>query len=244
MPRKDPEARREYMKQYHANRIRKPLTEEQRLAKNVHQREYQLAHPEQTAAEKKRYRKRHRDELNEKRRTYQKENWDKELARTNRWRDENREHVNEMKRARYATDPKISQQQSDWRRANKNKSVGYTKAWQKRNPDKVKAISLARKDKPNARELYRKHHLQRLYGMTVETYQAILEAQGGVCDICGAPPTQKRRLAVDHNHDTGKPRGLLCNHCNRALERFEKYPDYGDRVLAYLTKYLDRLVRS
>jgi hypothetical protein len=53
-------------------------------------------------------------------------------------------------------------------------------------------------------------------GVSDEDYAAMLEAQGGGCAICGAKP-KTRRLHVDHDHATGKVRGLLCHRCNRAL---------------------------
>lgn len=55
-----------------------------------------------------------------------------------------------------------------------------------------------------------------LYGITGEQYEAILAAQGGVCFICEKPPRSKR-LAVDHDHETGKVRGILCRRCNHRL---------------------------
>lgn len=53
-------------------------------------------------------------------------------------------------------------------------------------------------------------------GVTDEEYAAMLERQGGGCAICGARP-KTRRLHVDHDHATGKVRGLLCHRCNRTL---------------------------
>jgi hypothetical protein len=53
-------------------------------------------------------------------------------------------------------------------------------------------------------------------GVTDDEYARMLEAQGGGCAICGARP-KTRRLHVDHDHATGKVRGLLCHRCNRAL---------------------------
>lgn len=47
-------------------------------------------------------------------------------------------------------------------------------------------------------------------------YDELLEAQGGVCAICGRPP-KTRRLHLDHDHKTMRVRGLLCHRCNRAL---------------------------
>lgn len=53
-------------------------------------------------------------------------------------------------------------------------------------------------------------------GVTDEEYARMLAAQGGGCAICGAKP-KTRRLHVDHDHASGKVRGLLCHRCNRAL---------------------------
>ena len=61
------------------------------------------------------------------------------------------------------------------------------------------------------------------YGVSLEDYARMLNEQGGVCAICGQPETAKDRignpkdLGVDHDHATGKVRGLLCARCNTAL---------------------------
>lgn len=53
-------------------------------------------------------------------------------------------------------------------------------------------------------------------GVTIEDYDRLLAAQGGGCAICGNPP-KTRRLDVDHDHKTGRVRGLLCFVCNHHL---------------------------
>jgi hypothetical protein len=58
------------------------------------------------------------------------------------------------------------------------------------------------------------HALRFNYGITLEQYEAMVAAQEDCCAICGNPPSDKRKLAVDHNHDTGAVRGLLCTTCN------------------------------
>lgn len=56
------------------------------------------------------------------------------------------------------------------------------------------------------------------FGLTEEGYQWVLAQQGGKCKICRqSEPVSGRRLAVDHDHATGRVRGLLCGNCNRAL---------------------------
>jgi hypothetical protein len=79
------------------------------------------------------------------------------------------------------------------------------------------------------------------FGLTVEDYQAMLAAQGGVCAICGTPPTDRRRLAVDHNHETGAVRGLLCVPCNQALGRFKDSPDVLAAAAMYLLRHENAL---
>lgn len=72
---------------------------------------------------------------------------------------------------------------------------------------------------------HRKAHLKHRYGITAEQYDALFAAQGGVCAVCAKPPGEnsaipghwKSKLAVDHCHDTGKVRGLLCNGCNAGV---------------------------
>lgn len=66
----------------------------------------------------------------------------------------------------------------------------------------------------------RMRHLSR-YGLSLQEYQLMHEAQGGVCYICHKPNTNNRILCVDHDHDTGKVRKLLCTHCNSRLGIYE-----------------------
>jgi hypothetical protein len=105
-------------------------------------------------------------------------------------------------------------------------------AWQKANPDKM-------------RSYFRRHDLKRHYGITPEVYDALFNAQGGVCAICGKPPEddKKRRLVVDHNHGTSRNRGLLCICCNRSLHHLEEDPDWGTKALNYLARYIEQIVQ-
>lgn len=59
-------------------------------------------------------------------------------------------------------------------------------------------------------------HLRYFHGITAEVYQGMFARQQGCCAIC-VQPQGKRRLSVDHDHKTGKIRGLLCHRCNVAL---------------------------
>ena len=64
-------------------------------------------------------------------------------------------------------------------------------------------------------------HIKREYGITPEDYNHMFTEQGGKCAICGVSQLElSSRLCVDHDHNTGKVRGLLCPHCNTALGYF------------------------
>lgn len=87
------------------------------------------------------------------------------------------------------------------------------------------------------KEKYRAKNLMALYGITVAEYEALLEKQNGLCAICHKPPTGKHngaRLNVDHDHETGRIRGLLCYHCNNGLGRFSDDPVVLRRAADYV----------
>lgn len=71
------------------------------------------------------------------------------------------------------------------------------------------------------------------YGITVEEYDQMVENQNGVCAICEKPCASGRRLAVDHDHVTGKVRGLLCGACNRIIGHLDNKV-WRDAALNYL----------
>ena len=91
------------------------------------------------------------------------------------------------------------------------------------------------KDRPSRQGEYRRNaHLVKTYGITVEQYDHMLEQQGGHCALCPAVP-KRASLHVDHDHVTGRVRGILCSGCNRVLGFIEARPDWHDRAVAYLS---------
>lgn len=77
---------------------------------------------------------------------------------------------------------------------------------------------------------------ERQYGITHAEYLALLEAQGGVCAICGNGPSKTRTLHVDHDHVTGTVRGLLCTRCNPMLGYAHDDVAVLQAAIAYLTR--------
>lgn len=82
-------------------------------------------------------------------------------------------------------------------------------------------------------------YLRRNYGVGIEWYEAKLEDQGGRCAICLCRP-RTRVLAVDHDHFTGKLRGLLCGRCNHGLLQFAQEDiTILKRAIEYLLSHLE-----
>lgn len=74
------------------------------------------------------------------------------------------------------------------------------------------------------------------YGMSVDEYADMLEQQRGVCAICECVCASGDSLCVDHCHDTGAVRGLLCTNCNKALGLFKDDANFLRKAVAYLLK--------
>lgn len=82
-------------------------------------------------------------------------------------------------------------------------------------------------------------HLKSTFGITKVEYDKMLEECGGVCSICGEEETFKLNgkivnLSVDHDHTTGKIRGLLCRSCNLGLGNFKDNIQSLERAIKYL----------
>jgi len=80
------------------------------------------------------------------------------------------------------------------------------------------------------------------YNLTPEQYDKLLQAQGDACQICGKPETACNqyglmRLAIDHDHTTGKIRGLLCQKCNQAIGLTGENVEILKQIIKYLGQY-------
>lgn len=75
------------------------------------------------------------------------------------------------------------------------------------------------------------------FGLTLADYDSMLAAQGGGCACCGRRINKSgRRLGVDHNHETGVVRGILCHHCNAGIGHFADDPDLLRLAIDYLER--------
>jgi hypothetical protein len=74
-----------------------------------------------------------------------------------------------------------------------------------------------------------------MYGITVEDFDSMIKNQNGECAICGGVRViVQGGLCVDHCHKTNKVRGLLCNHCNTALGKFDDNIELLKNAIKYL----------
>jgi hypothetical protein len=91
---------------------------------------------------------------------------------------------------------------------------------------------------------YRRLELKNKFGITLEEYQEMMDFQNGCCAICDQPETAVRMnkvvaLSVDHDHRTGKTRGLLCTACNIAIGALGDNYDRIIRAAAYVKQWND-----
>jgi hypothetical protein len=118
-----------------------------------------------------------------------------------------------------------SKSKLDWIHRNPEKNREYQKVFAKgreRRPQQITA------DK-------RKEYGLKEYGLTVAEYDEMFRKQNGVCAICKSG-NKGRRLCVDHDHKTGRVRGLLCNPCNWALGHMRDDTSLLEKAIEYLKK--------
>ena len=135
------------------------------------------------------------------------------------------------RRAKYAADP--------------TPYIARVKKWQQENSERLNAYRRDYRQRPDRKRADRDGHLRRKFGITIDDYERMLAEQNDGCAICGASEPDNGSLHVDHDHDSGVVRGLLCVSCNNALgafreshDLFRKASDYLDRddELAALTR--------
>ena len=140
------------------------------------------------------------------------------------YREKNKEKAAEYmkeynKTYREKNKQKAAEYQKEYREKNKEKATEYHKDYRTENKAKLKAYE---KDYREKNKDKKKEYKWRLKGIdptfTLEDYNELLEKQNFCCAICGQHQSElTKALAVDHDHETGKVRGLLCFNCNSGL---------------------------
>lgn len=147
-------------------------------------------------------------------------------------REKDRAYAEKNKEARRAG-------QAAYYRNNSDRLKEYGKRYRSENAERLAEYRRERQQRPEYRRANFDRHLRRTYGITADDYDEMLAGQGGGCAICESPTSgdpRRPRLHVDHCHDTGKVRGLLCSDCNRALGQFKDCPDRLVAAADYIRK--------
>jgi hypothetical protein len=87
------------------------------------------------------------------------------------------------------------------------------------------------------KDKYKDRILKKKYGVTLEQVNSMIVSQGGVCAICMEKFRNAKDTHVDHNHQSGQVRQLLCNNCNRGLGEFKENQLTLQRAIEYLQKW-------
>jgi hypothetical protein len=124
------------------------------------------------------------------------------------------------KRRRYAADPA--------------KYIGMVKRWQQANAERYNAYQRDLRARPEQKRKIRDAYYRRTFGISADDFDALLAKQGGRCAICGRAPEREASLHLDHHHDTGVIRGILCIGCNQGIGQFQDDPELLERAAAYL----------
>jgi hypothetical protein len=106
----------------------------------------------------------------------------------------------------------------------------YRAAHRERDAAYYKTYHAAHKDDRKSKQWLRE------YGLSRAAFDAMIENQHGTCAICRKPGWGGKEPRVDHDHTTGKVRGILCNHCNLALGHIRDDPKIASSMAHYLDK--------
>ena len=132
---------------------------------------------------------------------------------------------NKARQRRYRSNPGVRrrdvQRVQEWRKANPERYLEKNRAYKIKNRERLRTSE-------------RERHLRKTYGLTPEQYHAMNAAQSGLCAICRLP--EAGGLHIDHDHNSGSVRGLLCGRCNKAIGLFDDDPYRIQAAGVYLPK--------
>jgi hypothetical protein len=107
----------------------------------------------------------------------------------------------------------------EWRKNNPTAAKGAVKRWLDKNPTHL-----------------RNYRLKKSYGISLVQWNELFSAQGGKCAICRNVATSDRHWHVDHCHETGAVRGILCNHCNLMIGHAKDNPETLMSAIEYIKR--------
>lgn len=184
---------------------------------------YQKEYYQKNREKKLSYAKEWQSDNKDKRKEYMKKYYEEHKEEWNKKTQEKRDRNNKSRREKYSTDEEF-----------RKKIIAKSIDWSKKNTEKRLSQRLSR------------------YGLDYSEYLKMIEEQGGGCAICGVKTSQcsnsktgkKNRLFVDHCHDTGAVRGVLCSSCNFGIGKFYDNPELLEKAAEYLRGKKGKMERT
>lgn len=202
------ERKREYNKKYN---------EENRERIAANQLEWQRKNKEKVNKYNREWKKANSEKVKLASRVYSENNKEKIAVRNKTWSSNNKDKVNEKSRRWVKNNPdKAKEKTLKWQKEHPEENAASKKNWADKNPDRI-----------------RTSHLKRNFGITVVEYNALFEFQNGLCAICGSD-NEGKSFCVDHDHESGKIRGLLCKKCNSGIGFLKDDMNIIKKALFYL----------
>lgn len=158
--------------------------------------------------------------------------------RMRKYRAENKELVAEQARAWRAANPERAREHAKRSRIkNKDKVQARQKEWRAKNLEYVQTKSKEYYQKGKDRQ--RNLTLSRQYGISLDEYEEMLVRQSGACAICGSTDSGAagKSFSVDHCHESGKVRSLLCRGCNIGVGHFKDDPELLEAAARYIRSH-------
>jgi len=143
-------------------------------------------------------------------------------------------HYNEINK------DKIKEYLKHYNKINKDKRNLYSKNYYKSNRESVlkKQKIYYELNKTEIINKNRNRYLKRKFGITIDDYNEMLTLQLSGCSICGKSINDNgNKLDIDHDHKTGKVRGLLCKNCNKGIGLFYENINILEGAINYIKKY-------
>jgi Recombination endonuclease VII len=115
-------------------------------------------------------------------------------------------------------------------------NIDQAALWRKNNPERNAVAHLKSQRRPEAKRAAWVNRIWKLYKLTPAQYKALLDGQDSRCAICRSddPNGPHRIWQIDHDHSSGRVRGILCNRCNLTIGRFDDDPGLLEAAAAYL----------
>jgi Recombination endonuclease VII len=185
--------------------------------------------PEYRKQKRKEYYEAHKSKESENAKEWREKNYARQLELNNESRNRNKEEWNAKRRVANLTEEEILARRQERKESYQD------------NIEEMRRYFRNKHNNLSPEERYRKNlqnSLRAKYDMSIEEFETMNTKQKGLCAACGGPPQhRRRRLDVDHDHETGKVRALLCSPCNILLFYLEHHSDKIPNLLQYLEKY-------